>query len=30
MIISGMDRVKDWPTYTQVDDNMPADIYVLT
>lgn len=23
-----MDRVKDRPTYTQVEDNMPADIYL--
>lgn len=28
MIISGMDRVKHRPTYTQVEDNMPADIYL--
>lgn len=28
MIISGMDRVKDRPTYTQVEDNIPPDIYL--
>lgn len=28
MIISGMDRVKDRPMYTQVEDNMPSDIYL--
>lgn len=28
MIISGMDRVKHWQTYTQVEDNIPADIYL--
>lgn len=29
MIISGMVRVKDRPTYTQVEDNYPADLNLL-